>query len=143
MVRFMKIRELKDQIGILTLDDQASLAQCLSSQALLSALYAKSLDMDQVRRDFSVESYSLLSVFDERGRLSILIEKFGEMMLTLTDTQFDKGERSNGWRDVSRSYMRDIVSQNLMNCLKNATELRLKTNFLEIEDYYTADETKE
>lgn len=121
------LAELRHSVRSLPPDDQAVLAQGLSAQVLLLALYAKSLDRDQFQRDFSEERYSLLSVFDERGRLGVLIDAFGEMMITATDAQYDKGERSNGWHDVSRSHMRDMVIQCLMRSLSNAMQYRLAT----------------
>jgi len=130
----MDSKRLTNEIASLARDDQALLAQSMSTQALLSALYAKCLNMDQVWQDFSEGRHSLVNVFDERGRLRVLIEKFGEMMLAVTDTQFDKGERSNGWHDVSRTHMRDIVIENLIQSLSSAMQIRMTTKHLESEE---------
>lgn len=120
-----------DQIETLDLSEQHQIAMKLSTQALLSGLYGKALDYDVVRRDFSEGRYSLLSAFDEKARLRVLITEFGKMMLTATDAQFDKGERSNGWEDLSRREMRDRVIQALKDCLAEAEKLRRGSLHLE------------
>lgn len=120
----MRAQEIREEIRRLSLEDQGIAAQSMSTQALLSALYDKCLDMEEVRQDFSEGRYSLLSAFDERGRLRVLIENFGTMMLTITEAQFNKGERSNGWGDIGREEMHDIVIKSLKTSLDNANQLR-------------------
>lgn len=125
--------QLKSEVSRLAPEEQASVAQIMSSQALLSALYDKTYDIDAVRRDFRTGRHSLLNIFDERARMRVLVEKFGEMILAITDAQYDNGERSNGWTEISRSDMRDIVIQSMMASLNNAMQLRMRTKDLEAE----------
>ena len=129
----MNTDELKSEVSRLTPEKQASVAQVMSSQALLLALYDKSLNIEGVRKDFTIGRYSLLSVFDERARMRVLVEKFGEMILSITDAQFDKGEHNNGWNEISQSHMRDIVIQSMMTSLHNAMQIRMQTKNIEEE----------
>ena len=131
----MNTDDLKSEVSRLPPDKQASVAQIMSSQALLSALYDKSLNIDGVRRDFKSGCHSLLSVFDERARLRVLVERFGEMVLAITDTQFENGEHNNGWNEISRSHMRDIVIQSMITSLNNAMQMRMQTKNLEEEGH--------
>ena len=119
--------ELKSEASRLTPEKQASVAQIMSTQALLSALYDKSVNIDDVRWDFKSGHHSLLSMFDERARLRVLVERFGEMVLAITDAQFENGERNNGWNEISQSHMRDIVIQSMMTSLHNAMQIRIQT----------------
>lgn len=127
-------KQLKSEVSRLAPEEQASLAQIMSSQALLSALYDKTYDIDGVRRDFRTGRHSLLNIFGERARMRVLVEKFGEMILAITDAQYDNGERSNGWTEIRRSDMRDIVIQSMMTSLNNAMQLRIRTKDLEAEE---------
>lgn len=129
----LNIDELKREVSRFTPEEQASIAQSMSSQALLSALYDKSHNIDGLRRDFKTGRNSLLNVFDERARLRVLVEKFGEMVLTITDAQFENDENNDGLNKVSLSHMRDIVIQSMMTSLNNTMERRMRTKDLEVE----------
>lgn len=101
--------EIIASLRILCDDDKIEVAQSLPSQVLLLALYDKCLDMPSIRQETLDCRQSLLSVHDERGRLGVLTSEFGNMVMTITQAQYQKGERSNGWHDLSLEEMQQKV----------------------------------
>lgn len=65
--------------------------------------------MPKVRQETLECRQSLLSVHDERGRLRVLISEFGNLVMAITQAQYQKGERSNGWHDLSLEEMQQKV----------------------------------
>lgn len=100
---------------MLTPDEQLEVAQSLSTQVLLLALYDKCLDIPRIRQEIIDCRQSLLSVHDERGRLGVLTSEMGSMVLAITEAQYQKGERSNGYQDLSLEEMH----QKVIECLRH------------------------
>lgn len=110
-----RAKDVISNFQILEEDDQLAVAKSFSCQLLLLGLYDKCLDMPQVRQETLECRHSLLSVHDERGRLGVLAGEFGNMVMTITEAQYRKGERSNGWHDLSLNEMQ----QKVIACLRH------------------------
>ncbi|MCV3765147.1 hypothetical protein [Rhizobium sp. TRM95796] len=121
---------LKGRVLALSPWEQKDIVGGLPIQVLLSALYDKTSDLGSIYKELR-DKDSMLNVFDERARLRTVVEKFGETILRFTDAQFQKGERSNGWRDLSHTEMQDIVIEALMTSLGNAMRVRKETRNIE------------
>lgn len=67
----MTVHEIIKHIADLSEDGQLEVAQSMSTQLLLLALYDKCLDMPSIRQETLECRHSLLSVHDERGRLGV------------------------------------------------------------------------
>lgn len=112
---------------------QVNVARELSPQALLSALYGQKPEV--IAESFRGASFIGVSLCDERGRLRVLVQDLAEAVLRIADVEYESGMRSDGWRDQTRTEMRDKAIRALETGLERARHLRKRTQHLETEGY--------
>lgn len=118
------MRHIVTKIRSLPEDEQITIGHSFPTQLLLLILYARCLDIESIRQETLEYRQSLLSVHDERGRLGVLTSEFGNLILAITEAQYQKGERSNGWHDLSLNEMQQKVIESLRHGLASS-EARL------------------
>ena len=107
---------------------QIDVARALGSQELLTALYCR--PADEIAESFRQDVLGF-SVCDERARLRVLIAELGEAVIRIADMEYDQGRRSDGWRNQSRSEMRDKAVSALEQALNRAVSYRSATRAIE------------
>lgn len=118
------MRDIVTKISSLPENEQITIGHSFPTQLLLLILYARCLDIERIRQETLECRQSLLSVHDERGRPGVLTSEFGNLVLAITEAQFQKGERSNGWHDLPLDEMQQKVIESLRHGLASS-EARL------------------
>lgn len=114
------MRDIVTKISSLPENEQITIGHSFPTQLLLLILYARCLDIESIRQETLECRQSLLSVHDERGRLGVLTSEFGNLVLAITEAQFQKGERSNGWHDLPLHEMQQKVIESLRHGLASS-----------------------